>query len=71
MKQMLDSIIPDVLPLTVRLEPVVNLTDEQFVEFCAMNEIVRIERTADGMLELRPLTCRRRRRKECGEQSLV
>ena len=55
MKQMLDHIIQDVLPLTVRLEPVVSLTDEQFVEFCAMNEIVRIERTADGMLELRPL----------------
>ena len=55
MTQMLERIIPNVLPLTLRLDPVVNLTDEQFVEFCEMNEIVRIERTADGVLELRPL----------------
>lgn len=55
MTQRLERIIPNVLPLTVRLDPVVNLDDEQFVEFCAMNEIVRVERTADGALELRPL----------------
>ncbi len=55
MTQMLERVIPNVLPLIVRLDPVINLTDEQFVEFCEMNEIVRIERTADGVLELRPL----------------
>ena len=55
MTQMLDRVIPNVLPLTVRFDPIVKMTDEQFVEFCTMNEIVRIERTADGVLELNPL----------------
>ena len=55
MTQSFERVLPNVLPLNLRLEPVINLTEYQFAEFCEMNEIVRIERTADGVLELMPL----------------
>lgn len=37
-------------PLVVRMRPVVNLTDDQFFEFCQINRDLRIERTATGEL---------------------
>ncbi|HBE18063.1 MAG TPA: hypothetical protein DEG17_12105 [Cyanobacteria bacterium UBA11149] len=37
-------------PLVLRLEPIINLTDEQFFEFCQINRDLRIERTATGEL---------------------
>lgn len=37
-------------PLVVRMHPVINLTDDQFFEFCQINRDLRIERTADGEL---------------------
>ena len=40
------------LPIVVKLSPVIDLTEEQFARFCAMNREVRIERTAFGELEL-------------------
>ena len=41
-------------PIVLRLDPVVQLTDEQFVELCALNDVLRIERNAQGDLELLP-----------------
>ena len=43
-------------PIVLRLDPVVQLTDEQFVELCALNDVLRIERNAQGDLELMPPT---------------
>ena len=43
-------------PLTIRLEPAICMTEEQFVEFCAQNRELRIERTAEGALEIMPPT---------------
>ena len=37
-------------PLVLRLSPVIDMTDEQFYEFCRVNRDLRIERTADGDL---------------------
>ncbi len=41
-------------PIAVRFEPAVELTDEQFALFCEQNREARIERTADGVVELMP-----------------
>ena len=43
-------------PLTIWLEPAICMTEEQFVEFCAQNSELRIERTAEGALEIMPPT---------------
>ena len=43
-------------PLTIRLEPAICMTEEQFGEFCAQNSELRIERTAEGALEIMPPT---------------
>ena len=41
-------------PLTIWLEPAICMTEEQFVEFCAQNSELRIERTEEGALEIMP-----------------
>jgi len=41
-------------PLIVHLQPVVNLTEDQFFEFCRINRDLRIERNARGELMLMP-----------------
>ena len=41
-------------PIVLRLHPAVELTDEQFVELCELNEVLRIERNAQGDLEILP-----------------
>lgn len=43
-------------PMVVRMHPVVNLTDDQFFEFCQINRDLRIERTAEGELLIMPPT---------------
>lgn len=43
-------------PLVVRMHPVIELTDEQFFEFCQINRELRIERTGNGELLIMPLT---------------
>ena len=53
--QRMVRVLPNVLPLNLRLDPVIELTEDQFAHFCEANEIVRIERTAEGVLELSPL----------------
>ena len=52
----------DVLPaptsfaVALRLPPAVDLTGEQFFQFCQLNSEVRIERTADGEITVMPPT---------------
>lgn len=41
-------------PLIVHLRPVLELTDEQFYEFCQINRDLRIERTAQGEVVIMP-----------------
>lgn len=41
--------------LTLNLNPVIQLTDEQFFQLCQVNELIRFERNADGTLLLMPL----------------
>ncbi len=40
----------EIQPIVVRLQPVINLTDDQFYEFCQLNRDLRMERTARGEL---------------------
>jgi Uma2 family endonuclease len=42
--------------IVLDLRPVVSLTDEQFYELCRVNAALRIERTAEGELEIMPPT---------------
>jgi Uma2 family endonuclease len=41
--------------LTLNLNPIIELTDEQFFQLCQINELIRFERNADGTLMLMPL----------------
>jgi Uma2 family endonuclease len=41
--------------ITLNLNPVIQLTDEQFFQLCQINELIRFERNADGTLLLMPL----------------
>jgi Uma2 family endonuclease len=43
-------------PLIVRMHPVIDLTDDQFFDFCQINRDLRIERTATGELLIMPPT---------------
>ena len=43
-------------PLAIRFEPVIKMTEEQFANFCELNKEVRIERSAEGAIELMPPT---------------
>jgi Uma2 family endonuclease len=43
-------------PMVVQMHPVINLTDDQFFEFCQINRDLRIERTATGELLIMPPT---------------
>jgi Uma2 family endonuclease len=43
-------------PLVVRLQPVLQMTEEQFFEFCHLNSELHIERTAEGDLIIMPPT---------------
>lgn len=42
--------------ITLNLEPVIHLTDEQFYQLCQANRDVRFERTAEGELIVMPPT---------------
>jgi Uma2 family endonuclease len=41
-------------PFILHLRPVIELTDDQFFEFCQINRDLRIERTAEGDLVIMP-----------------
>jgi Uma2 family endonuclease len=40
--------------VTIRFEPVFEMTDDKFVEFCQLNSELRIERTAEGEILIMP-----------------
>ncbi len=42
----------EILPIVLKLHPVIDLTEEQFAVFCEQNRELRIERTGTGELEL-------------------
>ena len=42
----------DILPIVLNLSPLIELTDEQFADFCGLNRDLHIERTATGELEI-------------------
>ena len=41
-------------PITIKFEPVIEMTSELFEQFCALNDDMRIELTAQGMIEIMP-----------------
>jgi Uma2 family endonuclease len=43
-------------PLVLHLRPALEMSDEQFFQFCQLNQDLRIERTAEGDLEIMPPT---------------
>lgn len=42
--------------MSLRLEPVIKLTDDQFFELCQLNRELRLERTAEGRMVVMPPT---------------
>jgi Uma2 family endonuclease len=46
----------EIPPLVLRLAPVIDMSDEQFFDFCQLNRDLRIERTSQGDLEIMPPT---------------
>lgn len=44
----------EILPLVVQFHPVIEMTDDQFCEFCQINRELRIERTAKGEVIIMP-----------------
>ena len=44
----------EIPPIVLRLSPVIELTEAQFLAFCELNDDIRIERTAGGELEIMP-----------------
>ena len=51
-----DKVEAGIAPFMVKLDPVIKLTDGQFAEFCTMNDDLRIELTAEGLIEIMPPT---------------
>ena len=41
-------------PFVIRFEPVIEMTSELFEQFCALNDDMRIELTAEGTIEIMP-----------------
>jgi Uma2 family endonuclease len=46
----------EIPPLLLRLEPVIDMSDEQFFELCQLNRDLRLERTSQGDLVIMPPT---------------
>ncbi len=42
----------DILPIVLKLSPLIQLTEEQFADFCGLNRDLRIERAMTGKLEI-------------------
>ena len=45
-----------IAPMELRFEPAIPMTEETFIAFCAQNSDMRIELTAEGVLEIMPPT---------------
>jgi Uma2 family endonuclease len=44
------QVFSETLPLMLYMHPIIEMTDDQFFEFCQINRDLRIERTAEGDL---------------------
>ena len=42
----------EILPIVLKLSPLIELSEEQFADFCGLNSELHIERTANGELEI-------------------
>ncbi len=42
----------EILPIVLKLSPLIELSEEQFADFCGLNPELHIERTANGELEI-------------------
>ncbi len=52
---MTQAIAPtETTPLVLQMSPVIEMTDDQFFEFCQLNRELHIERTAKGELIIMP-----------------
>ena len=51
-----DKIEAGIAPFIIRFDPVIEMTKELFEQFCAMNDNMRIELTAEGIIEIMPPT---------------
>jgi Uma2 family endonuclease len=45
------------IAVTLKLDPIIDLTDEQFYKLCQLNRDIRLERSAGGELIVMPPTC--------------
>ena len=43
-----------IAPVALQFEPAITMTDEQFEQFCAQNDVLRIERNCEGVIEIMP-----------------
>ena len=43
-------------PFVIKFKPLTHMDDERFAEFCALNDDLRVERTAKGEIVLMPPT---------------
>lgn len=48
--------VPEISPLVLQLSPAIEMTDDQFFDFCQQNRDYRIERTAQGEMIIMPPT---------------
>ena len=51
-----DKVEAGIAPFIIRFDPVIEMTKELFEQFCAMNDDMRIELTAEGIIEIMPPT---------------
>lgn len=47
---------PEITPLVLQMSPAIEMTDEQFFNFCQQNRNYQIERTANGEITIMPPT---------------
>lgn len=47
---------PEIIPLLLQMSPAIEMTDEQFFNFCQQNRNYQIERTANGEITIMPPT---------------
>ncbi|MCT7956046.1 Uma2 family endonuclease [Laspinema palackyanum] len=48
--------VPEISPLVLQMSPAIEMTDEQFFNFCQQNRGYRIERTSQGEIIIMPPT---------------
>lgn len=48
--------VPEISPLVLQMSPAIEMTDEQFFDFCQQNRDYRIERTSQGEIIIMPPT---------------